>query len=120
MWALDPANRRAFDFLYDSPLAGDLDSVESLERGDPKRNRDQLVRCLADVGLEPWAWDIGNEETSFSGFRIVKVEVPGLCHLVPGRQSRRLACERFERVPVALSRPCLPPGEQNPDPHIQA
>lgn len=123
MWHLNPENRRAFDFLYDGELARTarpFASIESRDRGDPLKDRDELLAMFERVGLEPWAWDLGCEETSHSGFRVVKVEVPGLVHLVPGRQSRRLACPRFEAVAASMGRPCLPPGEQNPDPHVQA
>ena len=120
MWHLNPANRGSFDFLYDSGLTGRFDEIESLKGDGPMADRDVLIEQFRKVGLEPWAWDIGDEETSFSGFRVVKLEVPGICHLVPGRQSRRLACPRFESVAKQMGRPCLPEGEENPHPHVQA
>ncbi|MBI1947879.1 MAG: TOMM precursor leader peptide-binding protein [Deltaproteobacteria bacterium] len=118
---LNPALLPCFRFLDESPYRLRFSDIKGFEQGSPVQSRDMLIAMYDKCGLEPYVWDLVEDPVvKESGFRVLKVEVPGMVPLVPGRQSRRLHVPRLEAVARLVGRPCLPVGEINPDSHLEA
>jgi ribosomal protein S12 methylthiotransferase accessory factor len=117
MFYLNPASAHFARWLFDAPSTVKLSDIPSLAKSDARQDLAECLDALAAAGLQPYAIDLESDEFADTGLRAVKVVVPGMVPLTPGKQSRRLACPRVDDAARRTGRPCLGPGETSPDPH---
>lgn len=120
MHYLNPAHVERTSFLWSSEERVELSALPSFGTGDPVADVDVFVKLFRERGLSAWAFDLVNDDTAELGFRVTKVQVPGLIDLTPGFQSRRLRTPRLDQVAKRLGRPCLPPGVTQDETHPNA
>ncbi|MBK7862012.1 MAG: TOMM precursor leader peptide-binding protein [Archangiaceae bacterium] len=109
---LDPQHARAARWVLEGSGTTDFLSLKSHASGDSKTDAATFLRALRARGLEPHAAYLTTPEVAFTGFHVLKVVVPGMVPLAAGKQSRRLACPRFETAAAASGQPHLPPGAE--------
>lgn len=120
MHYLNPAHVARTSFLWSSQEQVELSALPSFGTGNPVSDVDVFVQQFRERGLSAWAFDLVNDDIADLGFRVTKVQVPGLIDLTPGFQSRRLRAPRLDRIAQRLGRPCLPPGETQDETHPNA
>lgn len=102
-------------------LSGMEESPESdisLRKGEPSNQLKSGLGLLADLNLEAIVVDVTRPELAETGWRTVRVLVPGMLPLSFGSGHAPLAARRLRDVPRALGYD-LPDGPQrfNPAPH---
>jgi ribosomal protein S12 methylthiotransferase accessory factor len=111
-----PERRTAFRFLLDTPNTRRLSEMAKPATGDAVGDLRFVLARLAAAGLEAVAVDLTTDEALRSGFRVVRVVVPGLQPLSFAHLARYLGHPRLYDAPALMGHPVNSEQELNPWP----
>ncbi|MDT7779124.1 MAG: ribosomal protein methylthiotransferase accessory factor [Acidobacteriota bacterium] len=112
----DPANFKAFDFLFKGAGERRIEELPVLETGDPEANLARLVDIFRQRNLELLVVDLTLPQVRDIGMYVVKVIAPQLVPLSPDYNARFTAMPRLYEAPARMGYPVKAPHELNPWP----